>query len=326
MTSKNPTLAEVTIGMPVFNGAQWVERAIESLVMQDYDNIKIIISDDSSDDGTQNICKKYSDNYNNIEFSINEENLGGFFNLKKILNQCESEYFVWASQDDYWEPDFVSTLVSKLEENKDLVLASGNIELIRLDGSSIVMDFLGYWNPERLNQYLLILALLLPVSFGYFLKTNLFIHGVVRTSVLKKCFESVIGVPGHDRIYILFSILQGRWGYVDKLLYHRRVGTGTLLRDSKDIDLVRIQQESPFVPLINAWQMCFGIFKIENSNLFLKVYSLLVVFPYVLSVYMQKIRAFIVQSVLKRILPIKLYNGMRGIWRQLRSNWNSNQL
>ena len=130
MISPNSSIPEVTIGLPVYNGAQWLEQAIESLLAQDYENFKIIISDDCSDDETPDICSSYSDQYNNIDFSVNKKNLGGDRNLIKILSNCESDYFVWASQDDYWHKDFLSTLVSKLEEDNKLVLASGNVEII----------------------------------------------------------------------------------------------------------------------------------------------------------------------------------------------------
>lgn len=318
MTSQDTPQKQVIVGMPVYNGNQWVKQAIESLVSQDYENIKIIISDDCSNDETPEICKRYSDEYDNIEFSVNTENLGGLRNLIKILDQCDSEYFVWASQDDYWDDNFVSTLVSKLEDNPDFVLASGNVEIIPLDGSSYTINFEGYRNPERLNQYFLIASLLLPVLFGAWLKNNIFIHGVVRTSVLKKCFELLNDVPGQDRVYILFSILQGHWGYIDELLYHRRAGTGELVRESKEFDTVQEKDKSHLTPLIDAWLMVIGVWKIENVKIRVKFYTYFVISLYIFSMYTKKLKRHVVgANVLKRLLPNSLYNRLRLVAKKI---------
>ena len=312
MISPNSSIPEVTIGLPVYNGAQWLEQAIESLLAQDYENFKIIISDDCSDDETPDICSSYSDQYNNIDFSVNKKNLGGDRNLIKILSNCESDYFVWASQDDYWHKDFLSTLVSKLEEDNKLVLASGNVEIIRMDESSYVLDFLGYWNPENLNQYLLVAALLLPVSYGNWLKTNLFIHGVIRTSVLKKSFDLLVDEVCQDRTYILFTILQGRWGYVDKLLYYRRAGTGELVRDSQEFNIIQEKTKSHLTILADAWLMTIGVWKIENVNILIKLNTYFMIVLYIFSMYTKKIkRRLLGTNVLKRMLPNSLYNRIR---------------
>ena len=55
----------VTIGLPVYNGEQWINQAIDSLIDQDYENIEIVIADDQSTDNTAKICKKYSKIYSN---------------------------------------------------------------------------------------------------------------------------------------------------------------------------------------------------------------------------------------------------------------------
>ena len=186
MSSEKPL---VSIGLPVYNGEQWIRQALESLVSQDYENIEIMIADDKSTDNTPIICKEYSEKYDNIRFSINIKNLGGNGNIREILNHSFGKYFIWASQDDYWESSFVSILVKKLEADKRMVLSSGNIEMLNMDGSSYFLIFKGKWNPENLSQRQMIASLLLPVNYGRWIKNNVFIHGVIRTSALKIVFR-----------------------------------------------------------------------------------------------------------------------------------------
>ena len=71
----------VTIALPVYNGSEVVEGALNSLVQQSYKIFQIIVCDDNSKDSTFEICKKFADHYDNITVLRNEKNLG----LKKIL-------------------------------------------------------------------------------------------------------------------------------------------------------------------------------------------------------------------------------------------------
>jgi glycosyltransferase involved in cell wall biosynthesis len=304
----------VTIGLPVYNGEQWINQAIDSLIDQDYENIEIVIADDQSTDNTAKICKKYSKIYDNVIFNINKENLGGQGNLFHILEKCSSEYFVWGSQDDFWKNNYVSSLVKKLEKDKDMVLASGNIEMINMDGSSYIINFAGKWDPEKLNQYQLITSLLLPVDYGKWIKNNLFLHGVIRTSSLKKCFEVFPGVAGHDRSFILFLILQGGWGYVDEVLYHRRTGVGELIRKAAPNDKINKLGQNKLLPFISAKQMLVGLSGMLSINFSIKLYCFVIIVAYVISLYLvQMKRVLFGVNFLKRMLPIKWYNFIREI-------------
>ena len=49
----------VSVLIPVYNGANYLELTIEKLLNQDYKNIEIIISDNNSEDSTKEICFKF---------------------------------------------------------------------------------------------------------------------------------------------------------------------------------------------------------------------------------------------------------------------------
>ena len=116
MQKKNQKKPTVTIGLPVYNGSEWLNDCLLSLINQDYENIEIVIRDDCSTDDTRKICNHFVKKYDFIKFFQNKKNVGGLLNLKTILDEAESDYFVWASQDDLWEPDFISSLVNVLEK------------------------------------------------------------------------------------------------------------------------------------------------------------------------------------------------------------------
>ena len=49
----------VSIGMPVYNGGRFLERAIETTLAQDFDDLELVISDNGSTDATEEICRSY---------------------------------------------------------------------------------------------------------------------------------------------------------------------------------------------------------------------------------------------------------------------------
>jgi len=315
-TSKTKATPLVTIGLPVYNGEEFILQAIESLLAQDYKNTELLIIDDVSSDNTAVICESYAKRYEKITFEKNAHNLGGNGNLKKILGKASGKYFVWASQDDYWDPLHISSLVAKLEEDEGLSLAASDVVLIGSDNSSSVLTFNDDWNPNRLTQYWLVWALIVPVSVKGWLKTNLFIHGVVRTEVLKDCFRYLIGEGGHDRTYILFSILRGRWGYVDKPLYFRRKDTGVELRKSKAKDQVLSSQSLITAPTKNALNMAWGVLAMDCVATRLKSFSYVCIFLYWICSYVSLVKRGI-RAALKFMLPQSLFHAVRALYKNV---------
>src|SRR5690606_1400221 len=51
----------VTVAMPVYNGADYIERALDSLLAQDFEDFELIISDNGSTDGTDEIARRYAE-------------------------------------------------------------------------------------------------------------------------------------------------------------------------------------------------------------------------------------------------------------------------
>ena len=100
----------VSIGLPVYNGEEYLNHCLESLINQTYTNIEIIICDDNSEDKTEIICKKYTDLNFNINFYKNSKRLGVIPNMMRTLQLSKGKYFVWASQDDLWDKNFINPL------------------------------------------------------------------------------------------------------------------------------------------------------------------------------------------------------------------------
>lgn len=98
----------VSIGMPVYNGENFIHQAIHSLLTQDYENFELIISDNASTDQTGSICQSYADRDARIRYVRNESNCGASPNHKRVFEMASGEYFKWAAHDDECLPTFLS--------------------------------------------------------------------------------------------------------------------------------------------------------------------------------------------------------------------------
>jgi len=119
MVHNNPL---VSIGLPVYNGEKLINRVLDSLLSQTYQNLEIIISDDASTDNTAQICRDYASKDKRIIFFLNKENRGSIWNHNRVFELSKGKYFTWVSQDDLRAPQFISKCIEKLEMKNNAVL------------------------------------------------------------------------------------------------------------------------------------------------------------------------------------------------------------
>jgi glycosyltransferase involved in cell wall biosynthesis len=296
----------VTLAMPVYNGEQWLNQAIGTLVKQSYDNTEIIIADDCSTDNSRKICEQYAKKFSQIKFIQNETNLGAQHNFRKILKLSSGKYIAYASQDDFWDIDFLSCLVAKLESNDSAVLAASAVQLLdKNDKKFEELHFNGKWNPEKLNVYGLIFSLMLPLNFGKWLKdkhyqkwikNNLFFHGVLRTDILRFCYNIFPGIVGHDRHFLLLLALSGKWCYVDRILYYRRVDGGGIQLKRLSNDPVYKRKKNIFHPIIALFQMLTGVIKHHNSKISARLFSIPIIIMHVFYELLKPVRSMAVKT------------------------------
>src|SRR5687768_2833041 len=112
LMSNMPTRStpRVSIGMPIFNGRQYIERAVSSLLAQNFSDFELIILDNSSTDGTYEFASTLTTD-SRVRVARNDRNIGAIANFIKVLSLARGEYFMWAAVDDLWKPEFVGRLV-----------------------------------------------------------------------------------------------------------------------------------------------------------------------------------------------------------------------
>jgi glycosyltransferase involved in cell wall biosynthesis len=137
----------VTLGVPVYNGAEYLAETLDSLLAQDFDDFEIVISDNASTDETAAICRQYAERDPRIIYTRNEKNMGGAYNYSRLVGLARGEYFKWASADDLCAPGFLKSCVAVLDAQPDVVLAYPLTMMIGADGAELAIHQAGLHLP-----------------------------------------------------------------------------------------------------------------------------------------------------------------------------------
>ena len=97
----------VSIGLPVYNGANWLPETIDSILGQTYSNFELVISDNASTDTTQEVCEGYALRDARVRYERLPENLGAAFNYNRVFERSVAPYFKWAGHDDLLDPAYL---------------------------------------------------------------------------------------------------------------------------------------------------------------------------------------------------------------------------
>lgn len=119
----NEIAPRVSIGLPVFNGQNYVAEAIDSLLTQSFEDFELIISDNASTDSTEAICAEYVRRDQRVRYVRNAENIGAAPNYNRVFGLAHGRYFKWAAHDDVCRPDFLRRCVEALDADPSAVLA-----------------------------------------------------------------------------------------------------------------------------------------------------------------------------------------------------------
>ena len=125
---------KVSIIIPVYNGANYVEKAIDSALKQTYKNIEIIVVNDGSKDNTEEVVKKYG---KKIKY-IAKENGGVSSALNVGIKNMTGDYFAWLSHDDIMLENHIFELVDFLRYFDDgKTIGYSSYECIDAEGSPL---------------------------------------------------------------------------------------------------------------------------------------------------------------------------------------------
>src|SRR6201989_1217698 len=116
-------MPQLSIGIPVFNGEEFLPELLDSLLTQTFKDFEILICDNASSDRTPQICLEYERRDSRIHYIRNERNLGAIANFNRVFELSTASLFKWAAHDDLYHEAYLDACVRLLEENPDIIVA-----------------------------------------------------------------------------------------------------------------------------------------------------------------------------------------------------------
>ncbi|WKZ12107.1 MAG: glycosyltransferase family 2 protein [Gammaproteobacteria bacterium] len=127
----------VSIAVPAYNCERYLAKSLDSLLGQTYGDFELVISDNASTDGSEEICRRYERLDQRVRYIRRTDNIGGPGNFRYVWSQCRGEYHKWSTADDYWAPGFLGAAVALLDARPDVVLCHPRAQLVDSAGGKI---------------------------------------------------------------------------------------------------------------------------------------------------------------------------------------------
>ena len=229
-------IPRLSVGLPVYNGENYLEESLDALLGQSYEDFELIVSDNSSTDGTADICHRYAKQDRRIRYVRQEQNIGLAPNHNFVFEESRGELFKWAAADDLYGRDLLKRCVQALDEHPDVVLAHAWEAAI--DASGEVTQAFEYplatnspSAPERFRSILFGSSGLFESndsqSAGLIRVDNQGIlracdeYGVIRADVMRRIAPQA-SYHHSDRVLVCELALHGPFHMTPEWLYFRR--------------------------------------------------------------------------------------------------------
>jgi len=222
MVEKNQQTPIVSVCVPSYNHARFIQPCIESIFAQTYQNIQLIIIDDGSTDNSPEIIEKTLKNCPFESKLTIRSNKGLVRTLHEGLEMARGDYFAVLASDDMWLPGFLEHRVNQLQNRPNAVLAYGHCYLIDENNKifTSTADWAEYEDGDARNM-------LLTKKNGLFAPTVLY-----RKSALEKQKWNP-DIFGEDYELYLRLTLLGEFAFESSIFSAYRIHSTNTSRDTE---------------------------------------------------------------------------------------------
>lgn len=143
---------KISVIMPVYNSERFLNKAIDSVLQQDFDDFELILVDDGATDGSGKICDEYKEQYDNVVV-IHKEN-GGICDARNAaLDRASGDYISFIDNDDIFLPGLLADNYKlAIDHNADVVRFERRKVIIRVDGKEYIEKRKGLDYIQGMNE------------------------------------------------------------------------------------------------------------------------------------------------------------------------------
>ncbi len=198
---------ELTIIMSCYNQALYIEKAVDSVLMQETNfNWELIITDDHStkDNSIEIINKLQAENSQKIKILLSEHNGGYLENVLRAKNITKTKYFCLLDADDYWiDKHYLQKAFDFLESHKDFTIYSTNVKCLYEDNNeeTYIKTHIKSTNFD-INNFLNN-NIIIPQTTGSFFRNIIFANGIPKQMLNSKNSISKYSFEGDFARYLM---------------------------------------------------------------------------------------------------------------------------
>ena len=134
---------DVTIGIPMYNVENYIERTMLSALSQTFPSIEYLVLDDGSDDSTLEVVRHLQESHprgNDIHIITHAENMGVSMARNRILEEAQGDFLYFLDSDDIIRKDTISLMMAEVKEHgADIVF--GSMEKIMISGERTIYQY-----------------------------------------------------------------------------------------------------------------------------------------------------------------------------------------
>ncbi len=206
-----------SIALPVRNGADTLAPVVESVLGQSHSDLELIISDNASTDGTEEVCRHFARVDDRVVYRRHPTDIGLLNNFRSAAEISRGGYVRWLGDDDTLEPDYLAQVLQVFAEDERRVLVTTQIGYTDAAGNETLHA--GY-DPVLLaseDPVVRLAELLRLLTGGFGLLDPL--YAAMRRDLAVLPRRSMLR---EDEVFAARLALAGPWGHVAVPLARRR--------------------------------------------------------------------------------------------------------
>ena len=178
-------LTAITIGVPVFNGADFLAESLDCLANQTFIDFEVYIFDNASTDGTADIARAWAARDPRFHYHLQPRNVGGVNNFRDALLSAKSTWFLWRAHDDLSAINYLEELYALASKSEKCQLAVSTVLTVdhELSPSSVSLP------PRRYDPLTVAGRLRALYDAGY---TPCWFYGLWRREAAVRAFVPVV--------------------------------------------------------------------------------------------------------------------------------------
>ncbi|PIB36607.1 hypothetical protein BFP72_14955 [Reichenbachiella sp. 5M10] len=217
----------ISIIVPAYNASRYIKQCLNSLLVQTYDNIEILVADDGSIDNTKSLINQYSDT--RVKKYHNTTNLGVVATRNKLISLASGDYIVLQDSDDWSAPSRIEKQVAAFDQDKGLVACGTGFNKVDNKNKVLFSKVFPTDHKSILSE--------IPNDFPLQCPSVMF----KATYLKKNPYADFFGNSGNEDLYLMGKlILNNKFINIPAPLYNYRLNDQSLTKLGQQSDLRRL--------------------------------------------------------------------------------------